>query len=308
VRPAVIGALALATTGAVAQEPPRFPSEVRLVVLDVTVTRDDRPVRGLTAADFQVFDSGVLQAVETARLQPARVHAVLLLDTSGSVAGEKLEGLERAARSFLEGLDSDDTVTLLSFAYRVRLLSGRGVSPEVARAALGRLAAGGTTALYDAVAAATALADPRRGRPVVVVFSDGADRLSWLSERHVLAAARNADVVIHAVAFAPERAGRPDRASPMSKRKLRLEGSPGFLERLTRTTGGRVWYADDPRGLGAAFSSVLDDVRGRYVLRYQPTGVPVGGFHPVRVTVRGKGLTVRCRPGYQADPARTGPR
>jgi VWFA-related protein len=296
------------TSRAVAQEPPRFPAEVRLVALDVTVTRDDLPVRGLTAADFQVRDSGVLQTVEIAGLPRARVHAVLLLDTSGSVAGEKLEELQRAARSFLDGLESDDTVTLLSFAYRVRLLSGPGVSPETARPALGRLTAGGSTALFDAVAAATALADPRQGRPVVVVFSDGADRMSWLPERHVLEAARNAEVVIHAVALTPARARLPDQAPPIPKRKLRLEGSPGFLERLTRATGGRVWYADDPRGLGAAFSSVLDDVRGRYVLRYQPTGVPVGGFHPVRVTVRGKGLTVRYRPGYQADPTRTAPR
>ncbi len=279
------GAVALAAAQVIAQGPPRFPSEARVVELDVAVTRGERPVRGLTAADFRVQDSGVPQVVEVVEPSRARVQAILLLDTSGSVAGEKLDRLKDAARSFLEGLAPEDSAALLSFAYRVRLLSPAG-PPASASAALRRLVAGGTTAIIDAVGAATALAEPGRGRPVLLVFSDGEDRISWLAERNVLDRVRRTDLVVHGIAFTPPR-------------DVRLEGVRGFLGRLAAATGGKVWHADDPKGLSSAFRSVLEDVRERYVLRYQPTGVPEGGFHPVQVDVRGRGLRVRCRPGYE---------
>ena len=292
--------LALVARPALAQQPPQFPSEVRVVELDVAVTRDERPAGGLSAADFEVKDSGVLQNVELVERSRSPVHAILLLDTSESVAGEKLQALARSARSFVEGLEPGDVVTLLSFSYRVLLLGEPAGSPAAAASALSRLAAGGTTALIDAAAAALALADSRGRRPLVLVFSDGDDRISWTTDRQALEAARHSDVVVHAVGFTSPRAGARDRIGPLPNQQLRLEGSPGFLDRLTRATGGRIWFADSPRDLGAAFQSVLEEVRERYLLRYEPTGVPPGGWHPLEVRVRGKGLTVRCRPGYEA--------
>jgi VWFA-related protein len=250
-----------------------------------------------------VKDSGVPQTVELVERSRARVHAILLLDTSDSMSGEKLERLTQAARTFVEGLASDDAVTLLSFSYRVRILGETADSPANAGAALARLAAGGTTALVDATSAALALADPRRGRSLVLVFSDGDDRLSWTTARQALDAARQSDVVVHAIGFAAARAGGRDRLGPLPNQALRLEGAPGFLERLTQATGGRLWFADTPGVLGAAFQSVLEEVRERYLLRYEPKGVPPGGWHPLEVRVRGTGLAVRCRPGYEAHPA-----
>jgi VWFA-related protein len=296
-------ALALVASSVRAQQPPQFPSEVRLVELDVAVTRDNRPAPGLAAADFEVKDSGVPQTVELVERSRARVHAILLLDTSDSMSGEKLQRLTQAARTFVLGLASDDAVTLLSFSYRVRILGETADSPANAGAALARLAAGGTTALVDATSAALALADPRRGRSLVLVFSDGDDRLSWTTARQALDAAHQSDVVVHAIGFAAARAGGRDRMGPLPNQALRLEGAPGFLERLTQATGGRLWFADTPGELGAAFQSVLEEVRQRYLLRYEPKGVPPGGWHPLEVQVRGRGLAVRCRPGYEAHPA-----
>ena len=299
-RAPLVLAVAFVAATALAQQPPRFATEVRQVELDVSVTRDNGPVAGLRAEDFEVKDSGVLQSVEVVEHARARVHAILLLDTSGSVAGEKLQQLTQAARAFVEGLAPEDAVTLLAFSYRVLLLGEPAGTPESAAAALSRLRAGGTTALIDAAAAATALADPRRGRPLVLVFSDGDDRVSFLTERHALDAARHSEAVFHAVGFAPARAGARERMGALPSQRLQLEGSPGFLEHLTEATGGRLWFANTPQDLGGAFRSVLEEVRERYLLRYEPVGIPAAGWHPLEVHVRGKGLVVRCRPGYQA--------
>ncbi len=302
-RGAPLVALALAAAPAPAQTPPRFASEVAFVELDVAVTRDGRPLPGLTAADFELKDAGVPQTVELVARGQARAQAILLLDTSQSVAGEKLRQLGTAGAAFLAGLRADDTATLVAFSYQVRLLGEVGLAPAAAAPALDRLAASGPTALVDAVSAALALADSRRGRPVLLVFSDGDDRVSWLSESHVIDAARKTDVVVHAVGFTPPAPGARDRMLILPNQERRLGGSPGFLERLTRATGGRLWFADAPEGLTAAFQSVLEDLRERYLLRYEPRGVAPGGWHPLEVRVRGSGALVRCRPGYQAVPA-----
>jgi len=300
---AFVLALLAARGSTTAQTPPSFASGVGVVELDVAVARDGRPVPGLVAADFEVRDAGVPQTVELVSAERSRVQAILALDTSGSVAGEKLQQLSAAARAFLAGLEPDDTATLLAFSYRIRLLGEDGLPPAQAAARLGDLRAGGATALVDAVCAATAFADARRGRPVVLVFSDGDDNMSWLTEQAVLDAARESDVVVHAVGFTPGRTRARDalsRESRLPNEKRRLSGSPRFLERLTAATGGRVWYADAPAGLGEVFLSVLEELRSRYLLRFEPRGVATGGWHPLSVSVRGRGLAVRARPGYQA--------
>jgi hypothetical protein len=49
---------------------------------------------------------------------------------------------------------------------------------------------------------------------------------------------------------------------------------------------------------------VLETVNARYVLAYEPTGVPRAGRHRIDVSVRRRGVEVRARREYfVADPA-----
>ena len=180
----------------------------------------------------------MLQTVELVERARARVHAILLLDTSGSVAGEKLQQLTQAARAFVRGARSrgrgDALVLLLPRAPARR--GGRLARSRPARRST-RLAAGGTTALVDAAAAATALADPRRGRPLVLVFSDGDDRVSFLRERQALDAARQSDVVFHAMGFAPARAGARERIGALPNQRAAARGLAGLSRAPDRGDG-----------------------------------------------------------------------
>ena len=103
------------------QQPPTFSTGVELVYVDVFVSHDGRPVGGLTAADFEVLDDGAPQTIELVLREQRPLYAILLLDTSGSVAGEKLDQLRSAARAFLEDLGKDDRAVLLTFSHEVRL-------------------------------------------------------------------------------------------------------------------------------------------------------------------------------------------
>src|SRR5689334_3058476 len=74
-----------------------FRSGIDVVQLDVSVLRHGKPVRGLTAADFVVTDNGAPQAVDSVVVDQLPLSVQLVLDTSGSVVGSRLNHLIAAA-------------------------------------------------------------------------------------------------------------------------------------------------------------------------------------------------------------------
>ena len=69
---------------------PAFKSGVDIVRLDMSVTRNGIPVRGLSAADCVVSDNGVEQVVDSVDVERLRLSVELVLDTSGSLLGDRL--------------------------------------------------------------------------------------------------------------------------------------------------------------------------------------------------------------------------
>ena len=102
---------------------------------------------------------------------------------------------------------------------------------------------------------------------MLLLFSDGDDTSSWLSGRKLIAAARQADVVIYPVTI-PIEAAFPTRDQRfLPKRSVRVaDPAQRLLEALADDTGGRVFFARDDNSLTRTFLSVLAEFRQRYVL------------------------------------------
>jgi VWFA-related protein len=245
-------------------QPPSFPASVESVYLDVAVRREGQPVPGLTAADFVLTDEGAPRQVEVVEGANAPVHAILALDVSSSVQGSRLEALRGAARAFLEGLGPKDRATLLTFSHRVRLETAVGAAPADARAALDRTQPGGGTALFDAVFAAVALADRRHGRPIVVLFSDGADELSWLSEERLHALVRDGMGVVHAVASTalPAHARQVARVELDDRGRDAREGVGGMGTGSTGSLYGGKGTSDATRVFDAQMNASRQTAKG----------------------------------------------
>jgi VWFA-related protein len=272
------------------EQVPIFRSRVELVRVDVAVTGAGRPIEGLTTDNFEVYDNGVRQSLERVLYEPVPLEATLVLDASGSVAGEKLAALVAAAGRFLDGLTPRDRAALVTFSHAVRLR--RGLSPpDQISSLLGSLTpAGGSTALHDALFAALALREKNDSRAAVVVFSDGLDNASWLSIEDVVEQAKRTDVIVYVVTFGRERRDRPEP----------LEKAPGqrLFRLATEATGGRVWTTTAPGELSRAFLAALSDLRSRYVLAYRPEGVHSSGWHTLEVRLKGVRGQVSAREGY----------
>jgi len=279
------GALAWLLAAAVAQDPLVFSSGTDLVRVDVLVLDRGRPVSGLSAGDFEIRDDGSLQALEPLVEEELPVDATLVLDTSDSMRGTKLQALREAARGFVEGLRDDEQAALLDFRDEVRLLVRPTLDHARIEQALAGVAARGSTALRDGVYAGLRVREPGPRRAAVVVFSDGVDSISWLDPEAVVDAARRSDATVYAVAV-----------------RGRRDPEDSFLETVTRSTGGRLWTVDEPTDLRARFLEVLRDIRARYVLSFAPTS-DRPGWHGLDVRLRsGKKLEIVARPSYWRSP------
>jgi len=165
---------------------PTFASRVEAVRVDVLVTDRGRPVRDLRADDFEVLDNGVRQEVDLVSFEQVPLNAILVLDMSVSVAGDRLDHLRAAARGLLDGLKAEDRAALVTFSHVVFQGSGLTTNLERVRAAIDRTVGPGETSLVDGIHTGMMLGESDAGRSLLIVFSDGFDTASWLPADSVL--------------------------------------------------------------------------------------------------------------------------
>jgi Ca-activated chloride channel homolog len=295
--------IACATLSPAAQQ---FKSGTVGVRVDVLVTNGKQLVGGLQASDFELRDEGVLQEVTQIDVEEIPLNLILVFDSSGSMAGQRLQSLLEASRSLLDGLRERDRVAVLSFSTRVRLLAPLTSSRQQIRGALAMLTARGATSLRDAAFAALALRETDPGRTLLLIFSDGADTSSWLKASAVLDSARRTDAVVYGIGIAVPQYStivvRDANAGGSRRAVMTVVKEAGkFLQSLADETGGRVLFANSNTDLRGTFIQTLSEFRERYVLSYSPSGVSPTGWHRISVKLKAKSGTVTARRGYFAE-------
>lgn len=284
-----------------------FKSGVDLVRVDALVLNKGLTVPGLTAADFELRDNGVVQLIHSVALESLPLALTFVLDTSGSVAGPKMRHLASAVELMLKGLRERDRAGLVTFSHRVWQRMPLGSSFDGMKAVLTETTAVGGTALHDAAYAGLAVSNAQDARPLVVIFSDGIDNASWLGQDVVERAAQRSDAVVYGVAVAASmRPGFALTAGHEGDTGIRgtlvptyLRRQTVFLDAVANATGGRVIRADTTENLSAAFDGILREFRTRYVIAYSPRGVDTPGWHRIELKVKGRRAEVKARRGYQ---------
>ena len=277
-----------------ADQQPVFRASVDVVRIDVSVMNGLNPVAGLKAGDFVLTDNGVPQALDSVSLDSVPLNLMLVLDTSGSLAGERLTHLIDAVNGLVKSLRAEDSASLMTFSEPIRLAleTTRDRAPLVA--ALTGLTADGMTSVNDAFFLALQLrpADAGESRPVLLLFSDGRDTSSWLRSDHVIEATKRSGMLVHVVELVAD--------EWMGARGVEARPS-AFLGTLADTGGGRRWFAKSSRDLRELFGKALNELRARYLLTYSPSGVSREGWHDVKVTLKNARGEITARPGYFAQ-------
>jgi VWFA-related protein len=199
---AVLAATCLCAPAARAQESFRFRTGVDLVNVTATVTdTGGRFVPGLTKADFTVFEDD--QPIDITHFSAERVPVSLgiVLDTSGSMDGKKLQAARVALERFLfDLLGPEDEIFLYRFDNAPHLVETWTTDRQRIRDDLLAVRADGATALYDAIAAALPLLDSGRHRKkALLVISDGNDTSSHIELAALKRLIRESEALIYAI-------------------------------------------------------------------------------------------------------------
>jgi VWFA-related protein len=262
----------------------RFKSGVELINVTTTVSDESgRFVQGLTLDDFTVYEDN--RPVQVTHFSAERVPVSLgiVLDASGSMAGNKLEEAQRALNRFLyDLLDKDDEIFIYQFSNYPVLLQEWTSDRRLLSRVIERVAPNGGTAMYDAVSAAIPLAEEGQYRKkALLVISDGNDTSSRVGVRDVRQQIRESEVLVYAIGIDGEgesvvrRAPRTQPAPPRIPMPLPLP-FPGPRTRpfpqifggpLPQIFGGpqrraRVIPADDRVNVDA-LREITDDSGGR---------------------------------------------
>ena len=315
-----------------------FKTGVELVSVSATVTdAGGRFVSGLRREDFVVTEDGQPQNVSQFDAERVPVSLGILLDTSGSMLGEKMVAAQQAIHRFLfDLLGPDDEVFLYRFDSRPALVQSWTADRRAAAASLGAIKPFGDTAMYDAVAEAVPLAERgTRRKKALVVISDGNDTSSHTSVTTLQQRVRESGVLIYAIGIdsdgvnsnpravassgaAPRpvpspfpgassvarpsspRAAPPASATRRSNAGVNARVNADALRRLTDDSGGRTEIILTPRDLDPATAGIADELSRQYFLGYVSSLPKDGKWHTIDVQIRRGNYIVRARRGFVA--------
>jgi Ca-activated chloride channel family protein len=277
---------------------------VRLQQFYVTASRDGQRLSDLELADFSIEEGGRSQEIVTFARGDIPFTALVLLDSSLGMAGEKLRSALGGARTFFNGMKELDEGKLLVFSDRILHSTPFTTFPAVLTAGLGQVVAQGGTALNDHLYYSLKELERRQGRRVVILLSDGVDSHSVLSMATALDQARRSQALIYwlRLPYQGARSGdSTDLPSIRSAWRSMEEHQQEFawLLQTVEESGGRVQLLQSVQEIRGAFQEILAELRDQYVLGYYPKNTRKDGrWRQVKIRVDQAGVQVRARDGY----------
>lgn len=283
--------------------------ETQLVPFEVTVTdKDGKPVRGLEAKDFKVFEDGVERPVdffETVKKndESRPLAIVFALDVSGSMTPAELSRLRDALRNFIKRLaDYNSYFAVMTFGMEVKTLQSFTNRPERLEKTFEKLfrdTEGLSTHAYDAADEAVRLIQKKspagtKNKPpkrAVVLITDGFPVGDTIAPQTVIERANDAQTTIYSIilpSYSRLQADKKPLPTPLD--------ASGLIEK----TGGYTFYTDE-KSFELLFKSLAEEITASYVLAFYPKAENkrAGKFRRIYIEAP-KGLQIKQnRSGYK---------
>lgn len=276
-----------------------FKVDVKLVNVFVSVQdQNGAPVSSLKKENFQLLEDNIPEKIAVfSRESELPLSIVLGIDASLSTRKDLKLELESARRFARSTVRAQDGLSLYEFSEVVNELVPFTSDLRRIDRGIDHVQTGAATALYDAIYLASEALEKRQGRKVMVVITDGGDTMSKTNYQEAVRAAEEAEAIIYSIIVVPIEAdaGRD------------IGGEHALIE-ISRTTGGKHYYASSIASLDKAFQQISEELRTQYLLAYYPSRrVTDSDFRRIQVRVTGDAdvkLRARCRAGYYTTKSR----
>jgi Ca-activated chloride channel family protein len=273
-----------------------FRAGVDLVHFGVVVTdKNGGPILGLKAEDFEIIEQGKPQALKFfAGGEPEGappLHLGFMIDNSGSMI-EDIRDVRTAAVKFLNTVGNITDVTLTDFDSEVRVARfGPDDFPRLIERIRSRKP-DGYTALYDALGVYLDGASAQTGDKILVLYTDGGDTRSAISQGELLDLLKASDVTVYSIGYLQHQgSGRHDQQQ--------------VLTRFASVTGGQAFFPTSLKDLDAMYEKILREIAGRYSIGYVSSNEEAdGAWRDVKIRLvkkpELKDARLRTRSGYYA--------
>ncbi len=259
---------------------PRTIAEVPAGTLKQALVRvtdlKNRAIPGLTAADFEITESGKPSEIVSVEPSTAPFNLILLLDVSGSVENFQTF-IRKAARAFVDTVDKNDKVSIVTFNDDVKVLSKFTTDKRLLSASLDTFDAGGGTAYYDALAYTIAeTLRPLKGeRTAVVVLTDGDDNRSFLAFDSLTGSIQESGALIYPLyvpsgLIAAAATGSNADIDPLRKKYMSLSAkSEGEGSKLANISGGVYYPISQVAQIQRAYEDIVVQLRTAYFIKFR---------------------------------------
>lgn len=264
-----------------------------VVSLDVNVIdRQGRPIIGLEAQQFEIYEDGIKQNIEYFRLTDIPASIGVIFDVSGSM-NSRLKEAQEAFKTFITTSHAEDDYFLVLVQDKPQLVLDFTGGDELLRK-VSSLKAEGNTALQDAVALGLEkLQQSRHQKRALLVISDGVDNYSRLDYRKLLQLAKESAAQIYTI-------GTADFNGVNCGAVCRLEAQQ-LMTGIARQTGGEAIFLTSQKHLEDATYRIALLLRQQYSFGYFPTNERRGGkWRKVEIKVKevDQKAIIRTRRGY----------
>ena len=266
---------------------PKYLSEenVKAVELYTSVFAKGRPVTGLTKENFSVLEDTVpqnLDGFEVVTNLPLSLG--IGVDTSGSMEESIVEAQKAAVEFLKDVMTPRDRCFLVTFDNEPQLVSRFTTDRDKLAQALAGMRAQGSTALWDALVYGLYQYQGTRGRKAYVILTDGEARSSHFTFEAALDYAKKTGVSIYFIGLR------------IGSTQLEVRHKLG---KISKETGGTVYYVDSARGLAKIYAEINEELRSQYLLSYIPQNKSVSNqWRKIEVKMSPTNLSARTISGY----------
>jgi len=268
--------------------------KVEMVGLFATVLdRSGRLVTDLTRDDFILYDEGKPQVITQFSREYIPLSVLILLDTSSSMDGEKLDDARKSLVEFLKRLNRGDEAMLIEFRSRASVAQPFTEKFSLIERGLKQLEGNGSTALYDAVLMALdQIKSAHNSRQTILLISDGINTYGKAHLEDTVSGLRRHGVELFAIGL---ESGVPEELRGILSTRW-------VLNKLTQSAGGEFFVVSDSKNLRRISSIISDQMHNQYSFGYYPPTTREGEWRNIRLETRAQGFTVvPSRTGYYAS-------
>lgn len=247
------------------------PIKVETLLLNVPVIvsdRDGRYISGLKIENFYINENGTKRPPDFFANSDSPMNVAILVDTSFSTT-PILDDIKTAAREFLQVLRPADQAMVASFDTRTKIWSEFTSDKLKLQTAIEKMNSRGDSTMYDTIyLLMKKYFAPVKGRKAIIVLTDGMVGGRGVSEKILLNALAESDVVIYPLIFSPD----TQRFSDEMIKQLSINNQIGAenMTKFSLATGGKLFAAKET-DFREAFTNIAQELKNQYVIGFYPS-------------------------------------